>query len=90
MGMSRDKSGLAVISSEPPKPGCSPDEVQARREKATRARQAAHNEAYGPDTTDPIFSDWKIASQEDAKRLWSEMVKGIKAGDGYRVRVQKV
>ena len=88
--MSRDRSGLAIIQPELPKPGCSPDEVEARRQKVQDARQKRREEVGGIETNDAIFSDWKIASQEDAKRLWSEMVKGIKEGDGYRVRVQKV
>ena len=88
--MSRDRSGLATTEPEKPKPGCSPGEVAARRQMVTDARQRAQDAVCGLDCNDPIFSDWKIASQEDAKRLWDEMVKGIEAGDGYRVRVQKV
>jgi hypothetical protein len=64
--------------------------VQDRRTKAIEAHQEAHDEVCDMDVNDPIFSDWKIASQEDAKRLWAEMVKGIEAGEAFGVRVRKV
>lgn len=90
--MSRDRSGLAVVSPEPPKPGCSPDEVACRRQKAIDARQQAelcarksHRESNAP-----VFSDWRITCQADANRLCAEMIIGIEAGEAFSVRVRKV
>ena len=88
--MSRDRSGLAIIQPEPDRPGCSPDEVAARRQKVQDARQKRHEEAYGAEIVAPIFSDWRITTLADVNRLCAEMIIGIESGDAFSVRVRKV
>ena len=84
----REKSN--IIQPEPPKPGCSPDEVAARRQKAIDAHQKRHEEVYGAEIVAPIFSDWRITTLADVNRLCAEMIIGIEAGDAYSARVRKV
>ena len=90
--MSRDRSGLATTEPEKPKPGCSPDEVAARRQKVKDACQAAYNRAYDTKTLDdgPKFADFNCLTLGDIGRLYIEMEENMQPGVRYMARIQAV
>ena len=90
--MSRDRSGLATTEPEKPKPGCTPDEVTARRLAAANARQDMYNRAYDTKTLDdgPKFADFNCLTLGDIGRLYIEMEENMQPGVRYMARIQAV
>lgn len=88
--MSRDRSGLATTEPEKPKPGCTPDEVAARRLAAANARQELYKVAYGQEESEdvPKFADWRIEDIEHLDLFYEQMAAKIGHGAMFRVRVR--
>lgn len=86
----RSKSNL--VKPEPPvvKHSCTPEEVEARRQMAAKARQELYDRAYGAASqgdAPPKFADWTCVGLGDIGRLYVELEEALRPGTMFVVRL---